>query len=176
MARGQNGPSMDIYANYGLTKSAEEIEDAVKDPIDNQVVSLGISIPIFDAGLSRGKVALERSQQQLVEAEVEQARIDLEREIELLVAEYNGLGRKLAIAAKSDTVAQMRYQVAKQRYLIGKIGITDLNIAQQERDSSRRSYISQLKGAWTYYFRLRKMTHLDPETGELLKIEKYPDI
>ena len=71
---------------------------------------------------------------------------------------------------KSDTIGQKRYDIAIKRYLIGKIGITDLNIAQQEKDNSRQNFVSALRGFWTAYFDLRRKTLYDFEKGsDLLK-------
>ena len=49
---------------------------------------------------------------------------------------------QVIIAAKSDTVGQKRYDITKARYMIGKISITDLNIAQTEADNSKKSYFN----------------------------------
>ena len=54
-----------------------------------------------------------------------------------------------------------RYNVAQNRYLIGKIDITNLNIALTEKDDAKRSYIEALKSFWTAYFELRRLTLYD---------------
>jgi hypothetical protein len=41
--------------------------------------------------------------------------------------------------------------VAQNRYFIGKIDITNLNIALREKDDARRSYLQALKSFWTAY-------------------------
>ena len=68
----------------------------------------------------------------------------------------------LKIAAKSDTVASKSYEVAKNRYLIGKINdILELNNAQTERDSNEKLYYSALQTFWTSYYEIRQMTLFD---------------
>ena len=44
---------------------------------------------------------------------------------------------QIEITKKSDEVAQERYNVAQNRYLIGKIDITNLNIALREKDDAK---------------------------------------
>jgi outer membrane protein TolC len=68
---------------------------------------------------------------------------------------------QLEITKKSDEVALKRYNVAQNRYLIGKIDITNLNIALTEKDAAKRSYITALKDFWTAYFDLRQATLYD---------------
>ncbi|MEX2336235.1 MAG: TolC family protein, partial [Fulvivirga sp.] len=69
---------------------------------------------------------------------------------------------------KSDEVAQERYNVAQNRYLIGKIDITNLNIALEEKDEAKTSYIQALRSFWTAYYNLRRLTLYDFVTDALL--------
>jgi outer membrane protein TolC len=69
----------------------------------------------------------------------------------------------VVIAAKTDTVAQKGYAITKARYLIGKISITDLNIAQAESDQSKSNYINALWTYWRNYYNLRRLTLFDFE-------------
>ncbi|MEE9461716.1 MAG: TolC family protein, partial [Bacteroidales bacterium] len=68
---------------------------------------------------------------------------------------------QLRIAAKTDTVAQLRYNVTKQRFYIGKIDVTDLNIALTERDNATRNYLAALQNYWSYFFNIRRLTLYD---------------
>jgi len=45
-------------------------------------------------------------------------------------------------------MAQRRFDVSKDRYLIGKIDVTNLFLAQNEKDSARRSRIQTLWDFW----------------------------
>ena len=69
--------------------------------------------------------------------------------------------RQLALAAKADTVGEKRFDIAKNRYIIGKIGISDLFIAQSEKDAARTASIQALRGYWLAYYRLRRLTLYD---------------
>jgi outer membrane protein TolC len=51
--------------------------------------------------------------------------------------------------------------VAKQRYLIGKIDITELNIAQSEKDVAKKSYFNALQSFWKGLYEMRKLTLFD---------------
>jgi outer membrane protein TolC len=84
-----------------------------------------------------------------------------------LTAKHNlslQLERQLEIAAQSDTIALRRYQVARNRYLIGNIDITNLLIAQNERDSAKRAYIQALRTYWLGVYNLRRLTLYDFES------------
>ena len=57
------------------------------------------------------------------------------------------------------------------RYFIGKIDNTNLNIAQSEKDLARNEYYRTLKDYWLSYYRLRRTTLYDFEKQESLFIE-----
>jgi outer membrane protein TolC len=78
---------------------------------------------------------------------------------------------QVVIAAKADTVAQKGYEVTKARYLIGKISITDLNIAQTESDRSKSSYINTLRAYWQNYYDLRRLTLFDFENKRSIEVD-----
>ena len=65
--------------------------------------------------------------------------------------------------AKADTIAQMQYDVTQQRFLIGKVDVTKLNLARNDREQARRAYINSLRSFWNYYFTIRRLTLYDFE-------------
>ncbi|MDD5694525.1 MAG: TolC family protein, partial [Bacteroidales bacterium] len=121
----------------------------------------GLQIPILDWGLAKGKIRMAESNQELIKTSIEQEQIDFEQEIFLKVMQFNIQYRQLAIAAKSDTVARKRFEVTKQRYLIGTIDITELNIAQSDKDTNRKAYIAALQSYWINYYQIRRLTLFD---------------
>ena len=86
---------------------------------------------------------------------------NFEQEIITQVRQFEMLRLQIEITRKSDEVAQERYVVAQNRYLIGKIDITNLNIALTEKDTAKRSYLLALKSFWTAYYNLRRLTLYD---------------
>jgi outer membrane protein TolC len=68
---------------------------------------------------------------------------------------------QIEITKKADEVAQERYNVAQNRYLIGKIDITNLSIALTEKDQAKRSYLEALQMFWDAYYELRRITLYD---------------
>ncbi|MDP2422997.1 MAG: TolC family protein [Bacteroidales bacterium] len=169
-ARSDGRFNANLYAVYGLTQSAAELKNAYLNPQDQQRLIVGVQVPILDWGLGRGKIKMAESSQELVKTSVEQEQIDFDRQVFLKVMQFNIQQNQLTIAARSDTVAQKRYQVTKQRYLIGKIGIVELNMAQTEKDNAVQGYISSLHNYWRNYYEMRKLTHFDYIRNEQISI------
>ncbi len=148
----------EIFAVYGLSNFTSDLQDINKNIQNEQRLELGITIPILDWGVARGRIKMAESNQEIVRTNVEQQQIDFDQKVFLLVAQFNMQYDQVIIAAKSDTVGQKRYTITKARYLIGKISITDLNIAQTEADNSKKSYFNTLWRYWRYYYDLRRTT------------------
>jgi outer membrane protein TolC len=161
-----------IHALIGLQQSGATIEDAYLNPADQRQASLGLTIPILDWGVARGKIKMAQSQQEIVKTAVEQEIIDFQRNVYLKAVQFNMQKNQLTIAAKADTVAKKSYEVTKGRYLIGKINsILDLNNAQIETDNAEKSYYYALQTFWRSYYEIRKMTLFDFRNSNALRVD-----
>ena len=67
----------------------------------------------------------------------------------------------MVISAKADTVAAKQFEVARNRYIIGKISNTDLYTAQDQKDQAVLAYVQALRSYWTAYYHLRRVTLYD---------------
>lgn len=170
-ARSENRFKADLFASYGTENRSTIFSEIFNDPSDSYEVRVGVRIPILDWGYGKGQVKLAESNMNLASTDIQQSKIDFDQEVLIKVLQFNNLPLQLQIASKSDTVAIKRYEVTKQRYLIGKIGITDLNIAQSEKDNAQYGYISALQEYWRSYFELRKLTLFDFATMKQISFD-----
>jgi len=160
-AKMENRFNASLYALYGLTQSAVEFKDAYKNPLDQQQLSLGIQIPILDWGLARAKIRMAQSNEELINTQVAQQKIDFDQQILIKVMQFNMQYHQLKIASKADTIGEKRFAVTKARYMIGKVDITELNIAMTEKDRATQDYIAALRSFWNTYYEIRKLTLFD---------------
>ena len=167
-AKAEKGLTADLFASYGLTQKDFTIPDAYQNFQDQQRVQIGLEIPIVDWGLGKGRYRMAQSNQEVVRTTVQQSEIDFEQQVMLQILQFNLQDDQVRIAAKADTIAQNRYNVTKQRFLIGNVDVTDLNIALTEKDAATRSYLSRLHNYWTYYYTIRRLTLYDFEKNMVL--------
>lgn len=170
-ARMDSRLNVQLYAMYGLTQRADYIKDVYKDPQDQQQLNLGIQLPLIDWGLAKGQIKMSESDLELTRVNVEQQKIDFNQDVYLQVMRYAMMDNQFRMASKADTVARKRYEVTRQRYLIGRISITDLNIAQVESDNAEMGYIEALRNYWRNYFELRRLTMVDPTNKQALQAD-----
>jgi len=163
--------SANLFAQYGLTQRADNFADVFVSPQDQQQVVLGLTIPILDWGQAKGRIKIAESDREIVRTAIDQERIDFEQNIYLQVQNFMMQQRQLAIAAKTDTVAQKSFDIAKQRYLIGRIDIINLRDAQSSNDNSRLNFVRSLQTYWNNYYQLRKLTLFDFMKNEEISID-----
>ena len=161
LAKSENGLNADLSASYGLNQYSSSLEEAYKNPLDKQGVQVQLAIPILDWGRRKGNLEMARSNREVVKATLEQERIDFEQDIFMNVMEFNLQASQVLNSAKADTVAQKGYEVTLQRFLIGKVDVTRLNIARDDKENSKRAYVDALKVYWNYYYNLRRLTLYD---------------
>ena len=106
--------------------------------------------------------------QKLVDYTVQQDMVNFEQEIFTKVKNFLMIKERLNVTKVADEVAQRRYDIALRRYQTGNVTITNLNIAQNEKDSNKRAFYTSLRDFWMAYYELRSLTLYDFEKEELL--------
>jgi outer membrane protein TolC len=161
ISKSQKGLNATLFASFGLSQRAGNFQGVYSNPQDQERVRVGIQVPIADWGLGKGKYRMAQSAQEVVKTNVKQAEMDFRQQILLQVMQFNIQDDQLRIASKADTIAELRYEVTKQRFLIGKISVLDLNVAQTEKDVAARSYLSTLRSYWSNFYTMRALTLYD---------------
>ena len=152
---------VNVSGGFGLNNVGTSMSDLYQDPARQQYVNLSFMIPIIDWGRRKEMMQSAYAQKRLNDYLIAQDEVLFEQAILTQVRQFEMLRLSIEITKKSDEVAFERYKVAQNRYLIGKIDITNLNIALKEKDDAKRSYIEALKSFWTAYFDLRQLTLYD---------------
>lgn len=173
-ARG-NLRSIDLFASVGYTGQNHEFSSAYKDLLDNQIVQVGVKIPLLDWGKRRGKVRVAKSNREVVLSRIRQEQMDFNQDIFLLVANFNNQAQQLGIAEEADAIAEKRYRTSVETFMIGKISTLDLNDAQNSKDEARQKHISELYYYWYYFYQLRSLTLWDFERNTELEAD-FEDI
>lgn len=160
-AKASKGLNATLVASLGLRQQNPDFLTAYQALNQQQRIRIGFTLPILDWGLGRGKYKMAQSQWEVTQVQVNQAYSDFQQNLFLDVAQFNLQANQVAVSAKSDTVARKMYEVTKQRFLIGKIAVLDLNNADTRKDQNRRAYIQALQDYWSYFYNIRSLTLFD---------------
>ena len=159
-----------LNASYGYNNAAFSFSSLYANPNTQALVSLGLSVPILDWGRNKARMSQAQANQRLVEYTVDQDIVNFEQEIFTKVKNFIMMKERLEVTKLADQVAERRYDIALKRYQSGNVTITDLNIAQNEKDANKRSFFNSLKDYWMAFYELRALTLYDFENKQLLYI------
>ena len=160
-AKASRGFTFSLNARFGMSQTGPEFPQAYKNLLDQEVVGISFSIPLFDWGLGKGKVQKAKAAQEVVKAQVQQSENDYRRQMFTAVSQFNNQRQQCLVSHKAMLIAAERYDLTMHRFREGNASVTDLNMAQTENDSAQRQYISDLCNFWIYYYTLRKYTLFD---------------
>ena len=170
-AKRNNGLNASLNVTYGLTNTGDNVGRLYDKPEVQKMVQLSVSIPVLDWGRSTSRVKMAESRNELVKYEVGQERQQFEREVIVQAEQFMLLYEQIETSQQADKVAENGYQIALKQYQNGNLSITDLNIALQEREQSRRDYINSLASFWKAYYNIRILTLYDFENNKTLRTE-----
>lgn len=169
--KGNNRLRVSVNANFGISQQGQVFNNLFQDYNQQQNVSVSVGIPLLDWGVSKSRRKLVEANKDLVNTNVEQDEQEFEQEIYLHVLNWQNQRNFLEIAKKAQEIALKRYEITKQRFVLGKITITDLNIALQEKDRSVLTYLNALEKFWTDYYTLRRLTLYDFIANKKIEIK-----
>jgi outer membrane protein len=165
-AKKQTGFEANLYGSFGISSRANELSEIYsgrQDPLTR--LRIGFSIPVIDWGRAQSRIKTAEANQQLIEYAVEQDEINFNEEILTQVRLFNMLRSKIEISAKTAEIGQRSYDISKNRFMIGRISITDMNDALQKKDDAHRRHIQSLREFWQAYYNLRMLTLYDFHRG-----------
>ena len=160
-----NRQSINLYAQLGFTGTGENISNAYRNLLSNEVVSVGITVPLLDWGKRKGQRRMAESNRDIIQGQLRQQSQDFRQNIFILTEQFNNQAEQLRIAAEADTIARRRYHTNVETFKIGSISTLELSDAQKAKDQARIGRIQQLFNYWYYYYQLRSIALWDFERG-----------
>ena len=160
-AKANKGLQVQLNSEIGFNQTANHFNNAYRDLKNNEIIGLTVYLPIFDWGVSKGRVKMAEADLEVTKTQLEQAHETYMQDIRTNVLQFNIQSSQCQNALRAQDIADERYGITKQRFEAGTVTVTDLNIAQQESESAKAQYIRQLHTFWTNYYNLRKTTLYD---------------
>jgi len=158
-----------VSASFGFNATADKASLAYKDLLEARQLAVSVQMPLWQWGARKETVEAARSDQERTTNLGQSTLQQTEQEAHFAALQLSQARRNLVLSAKADTVAGKRFEVAYNRYVIGRIAIDNLYVAQTEKDQALVQFVQSLRGYWQAYFRLRRLTLFDFETGQPIR-------
>ena len=161
-----------INASIGFNQVAEQFGEAYRRPMQQEMVSVSVSIPLVDWGVRKGKYNMARNNLNVVKTSARQSEASIEEEVVMTVSDFNIQQSLVSSAEEALDLAILAYDETRQRFIIGKADINSLTLSLNRQQEAQRNYISALKNYWLNYYKIRKLTLHDFMSGFSLS-EKF---
>ncbi len=168
-AKLSNSVGATVVASYGYNATAPDMNLAYHNLLEAQKFSLTLQMPLVQWGAHHADVEAAQADRERVIASGRATRESVAQEAHFAALQLSQSRRQLILSAKADTVGAKRFEVAYNRYVIGRIAIDNLYLAQNEKDQALLQYVQSLRGYWTAYYRLRRLTLYDFETNTQIR-------
>lgn len=170
-ARKSSGFSADISASVGFNQIGDNFGNAYRNPLRQDIVRVGLTIPILDWGVREGRVNMAKNNLNVKRLTIQQDENNLQQEVLLSVREFNLYQDLIFRAEEAVDMANSAYNVTKRRFIVGKADVNSLTLSLNRKKEAQRNYIAILTNYWTGYYKLRKLTLFDFERQELLTVQ-----
>ena len=156
--KASRGLQVEFRGRLGLTQTGHNLTAAYRRLKDYENVGLTMTIPLYDWGMGKGKVRMAKMDLEITRTQVEQANIEFAHDLRTKVMQFNNQAEQCRTSMRAQDIAEERYGIMKRRFENGAVTVTDLNTAQQEFESARHQYISQLQQCWADYYEIQRLT------------------
>lgn len=170
-AKANKGIQMTLSSEIGFSQTGNTVGAAYSHLKDNEIIGLSLLLPMFDWGVSKGRVKMAQAQLDMVKKQLEQSHLDYVQNLRKKVTQFNVQPAQCKDALRAQEIAIERYEITRKRYEAGAVSVTDLNTAQQEMESAKAQYIAQLSSFWNDYYTLQQKTLYDWQNKKDLKVE-----
>lgn len=160
-----------VSASVGFNQVADDFHSAYLRPLQQDVVRIGLTVPLLDWGVRRGKVNMARSNLNVTRISADQSVTGLEQDVVLTVSDFSVQQNLITGAAEAKELAALAFSSTRQRFMIGKADINSLTLSLNRLNTAQKNYIVALKNYWLSYYKLRKLSLYDFEKNNPLSVE-----
>lgn len=154
-----------LNASIGFNQVSERFKDVYRRPLEQDLVSVSVSIPLIDWGVRKGKYNMAKNSLNVAKITARQEEQSLEEEVTMTVSDFNIQQRLIQSAEEALDLAVMAYEQTRQRFIIGKADVNSLTLSLNRQQEAQKNYISALQNYWLNYYKIRKLTLFDFERG-----------
>ena len=154
-----------INASIGFNQVSDKLKEAYRNPLQQDLVSISVSIPLIDWGVAKGKHNMAKNELNVVRSEAKQDELSLEEEVIMTVNDFNVQRNLIASAQEALDLALLAYEQTRQRFIIGKADVNSLTLSLNRQQEAQKNYISALQNYWLSYYKIRKLTLFDFASG-----------
>jgi len=150
-----------VSASIGFNQVSNTLSKAYVKPMQQDIVSVGLSIPLVDWGVRKGKCNMANNNLNIIKTTAEQETQSVEEEVVMTVTDFN-IQQKIVISTeKALDLSILAYNETRERFIIGKTDLNSVTLAHNRQQQAQENFLIALRDYWIYYYKIRKLTLFD---------------
>lgn len=161
--------NISLNASVGFNQVGDKFITGYRHPLQQDVVSLSVSIPLVDWGVRKGKYNVAVNNLNVAEIARKQEESSLEQDVLTTVHDFYSREKLVGSASEAVNLADRAYAQTLNRFIIGQTDINTLTLSSNRRQDANKNYIASLQNYWLCYYKIRKLTLFDFSVGQSLQ-------
>ncbi|MCX6226220.1 MAG: TolC family protein [Bacteroidia bacterium] len=131
-----------LSLSVGLVGDNSNFQNIFQTPTDNEQVTFGLQIPIFDWGERKARIKASQTSIETQKVNYEDQRNTIIQTVRQTFRNLQNLLNQIIIAGQNVRNAQLTYDINKERYVNGDLTGMDLNLFQNQLSSKKLDLIN----------------------------------
>jgi outer membrane protein len=138
-AEAEQYPSVEVFGDYGASGTRPEVLD-----LPTRTVGIRLNVPIFNGGLTRGRVTAATSRQRQAELQLNDLRAQVEEDVRLALETMAAAAEQVRAAEQSLKLATRELEMARDRFAAGVGDNIEVAEAQTSLANARDAEVAAL--------------------------------
>ena len=143
--KSEMSPTFEILSTIGLANSGGKLNEVYRQPFVEQQLRVGITVPLVDWGRKKAAVQQAGYRIERAEAETNRQKDAIGNEVRQLHVHLHELKDRLQAQFALIDISEKRYKISTERYAAGAVLLTELVLAQRNKDQAIRDYLASLQ-------------------------------
>jgi len=150
---------------------AETFRDVYRNPLQQDIAAITLSVPLVDWGVRRGRYNMARSNLNIVQLTAQQSENRLEEDVVMTVSDFIVQQHLIQSMIEAVELARMIYEQTQERFIIGTADINSLMLSATRLQTAQQNYIIALRNYWLNYFKIRRLTLFDFKENRPIEVD-----
>lgn len=160
-----------INASVGFNQVSDKFSTSYRNPLRQDILSLGLTVPILDWGVNKGKVNIAKRNLEAARITSQQISQTFQNDVISTVNEFQFRKEQIKLVLEARYIANQALDKAKKLFQIGKTDVTSVNNTVSKQIEAESNYISVLSSFWSCYYKIRKLTLYDFQSNKTISVK-----
>ena len=147
-----SGLSASFDVSFGFNQRADELEGIYQNPLDRQMATISVSMPILDGGRSKYNQLIAQNGLEQATLQKQIAEQSIEQRINDVISQFKQLDEQISLSEESLALARNRSKRYSDLFEVGKITVDQYLDAQNYANRIELELLSAQVNYWKLWY------------------------